>query len=188
MNRGVATRAAARRRRQGGFTLIEVLIASAIGLLVMGALTSVVLTTVLADNAATGRVEASAQIRNFQLTAYDDIALSRAPATSGCGTAANPCTTQPLTLSGLRMPNLVAGSPSAFTVTYTWNPPSRAVTRTVTAGTQVTASDVTAFSWFVDPSGAHPSIVVSMTVTVADYNTTYSESQTLRFYPRVTSP
>lgn len=180
--------AASRRRRQGGFTLIEVIIATAIGLLVMSALTSVVLTTVLADNAATGRVEASGQIRNFQLMAYDDFALSRAPAPGGCGTAANPCTTQAMTLSGLRMPNQVAGAPSPVSVSYSWSPSAQTVTRATAAGSQVAASSVTGYAWFVDNGGAHPVVVVSMTVTVADYNTTYTESQTLLFYPRVSSP
>ena len=68
---------AARRRRQAGYTLIELIIASAIGLMVMGALTSVFVTMALGANTATSRVEASSQIRNFQLTAYDDFALSR---------------------------------------------------------------------------------------------------------------
>lgn len=180
-----ADRAAARRRRQAGFTLIEVIIASAIGLIVIGALTSVVLTTVFADNAATGRVEASAQIRNFQLMAYDDFALSRPPAPVGCGTAASPCTTQAMTLSGLRMPNQTAGVPTTFTATYAWDPAAQTVTRAVGAGAQVAASNVTAYSWYLVTSGAHPAVVVSMTVTVAAYNTSYSESQTLLFYPRV---
>lgn len=177
--------AAARRRRQGGYTLIELIIATAIGLVVMGALTSVVLTTVLADNAATSRVEASAQIRNFQSMAYDDFALSRAPSPAGCGTVSIPCTTQAMTLSGLRMPNQTAGSPMAYSASYTWNPASQTITRTVGSGTQVVATNVTGYSWYVDPNGARPAVVVSMTVTVSSYDATYSESQSLLFYPRV---
>ena len=53
MTAAAADRAVARHRRQGGFTLIELIIATAIGLIVMAALTSVVITTVLADNVAT---------------------------------------------------------------------------------------------------------------------------------------
>ena len=41
---------------------------------------------------------------------------------------------------------------------------------------------------YVDSSGAHPTVVIDMTVTVKSFNMTYSESQTLRFYPRVTMP
>lgn len=183
-----AQRLAARRRRQAGYTLIELIVASAIGLVVMGALTSIVLTSVLGDNAATGRVEASAQIRSFQLTAYDDFALSRPPAVSGCGTKASPCTTQAMTLSGTRMPNEIAGTALPYSVTYAWDPSLETITRTVGGGTQVAASDVSSYSWYIDSTEANPVVVVTLTVTVADYNTTYVESQTLLFYPRVNAP
>ncbi len=72
-----------RRNSQAGFTLIELVIATAIGLVVMSALTSVVLTTVIADNTAIAHVEASSQVRNFQFNAYDDprrpVVARRAP-------------------------------------------------------------------------------------------------------------
>src|SRR5436309_15246460 len=94
-----------RLRRQAGYTLIELMIASAIGLLVMCALTSVVVTTMIGTNAVTGRVETSGQIRNFELFAYDDFALSHPPARSGCGIAASPSTTQAMVMRSLRMTN-----------------------------------------------------------------------------------
>ena len=178
---------ARRRRSQGGFTLIEVIIASAIGLMVMGALTSVVLTMALSANIATGRVEASAQIRDFQLTAYDDFSLSRPPAPTGCGTQSSPCTTQDMILAGSRMPNPIGSVATPYTARYTWDSSQQTVTRFVGASSRVVASGVTAYSWYVDRSGAHPAVVVSMSVTIAFYNTSYSESQTLLFYPRVTT-
>ncbi|HEV2034881.1 MAG TPA: prepilin-type N-terminal cleavage/methylation domain-containing protein [Candidatus Dormibacteraeota bacterium] len=178
---------AARRRRQAGYTLIEVVIASAIGLFVMGSLTSIVLTTVLAANTATSRVEASGQIRNFQLRAYDDFALSQAPIPPGCGSAAaSPCTFQAITLQGSRMPNQEAVAAAGYQVTYAWDPATKVVTRQTGGASRQTASNVTAYSWYVD-SASHPSVVISMTVTVGFYNTSYSQSQTMRFYPRVTS-
>jgi len=180
-------RMAARRRRQGGYTLIELIIASAIGLLVMSALTSVVLTMTIGANTATSRVEASAQIRNFQFTAYDDFALSRPPAPSGCGTPSSPCTTQTMVLMGDRMPNETGGVPQLFTARYTWDQSQQTVTRFVGSGSRVAASGVTSFSWYVDTSAPHPVVVVSLTVTVSANGTPYSESQTLLFYPRVTS-
>ena len=70
---------ASRRRRQAGYTLVELIIAMAIGAMVLGALTSIVVTTALSTNLATSRVDASNQVRNFQLTAYDDLALSNLP-------------------------------------------------------------------------------------------------------------
>jgi len=179
---------AARRRRQAGFTLIEVIIATAIGLMVMGALTSVVLTTAQAANAATARLVASAQVRDLQLSANDDFVLSRAPSPSGCGTSNNPCHTQALVLQGSRMPNLTTGTPASYSVTYVWNssPSQLVVTRLTPAGSRVVARNVTAFAWYVDSTGAYPTVVVSMTVSVDFYNAAYSESQTFRFYPRVT--
>ena len=185
MNGGRRT---ARLRRQAGFTLIELLVATTIGLLVMSALTSVVVLTMIGTNAATGRVETSGQIRNFELFAYDDFALSRPPAPSGCGTAANPCTTQPMVLSGFRMINQASGQAASFTVTYSWSAATQSVTRAIGPSSQIAAGDVTAFSWYVDAAGARPVVVIAMTVTVGFYNTSYSQSQTLLFYPRITSP
>ena len=181
-------RAAARHRGQAGFTLVELIIATAIGLLVMGAIVSLIVTSIVGVNTATTRVEASSQIRSFQLIAYDDFALSRPPATSGCGTQASPCTTQSMVLSGSRMTNQAAGTPSAFSATYTWDPVAQTVTRSAAGDNKIAAGDVTAFQWYLDSSGGHPVVVVQMSVTVGFYNTTYTESQTLLFYPRVTSP
>lgn len=178
---------AAGRRRQAGYTLIEVVVATAIGLFVMGSLTSIVLTTVLAANTATSRVEASSQIRNFQLNAYDDFALSQAPIPPGCGvTAASPCTSEAITLQGSRMPNQEAVAAAGYTVVYAWDPASKVVNRQVGGASRRAASNVTAYSWYIDGAG-QPSVVISLTVTVGFYNTSYSQSQTMRFYPRVTS-
>ena len=171
---------------QAGYTLIEVLVATAIGAIVLGAVTSIVLTTAISTNVATTRVDTSAQVRSFQLTAYDDMALSSAPVPSGCGAAANPCTTQPLILQGSRVPNQVSGSPSAYAVTYTWDSVQNVVVRQVSGGpSRTVATNVTRYSWYVDSSAAHPSIVINLTVTMVTYNSSYSQSQSLRFYPRV---
>jgi prepilin-type N-terminal cleavage/methylation domain-containing protein len=178
----------ARLRRQAGFTLIELLVATTIGLLVMSALTSVVVLTMISTNAATGRVEASGQIRNFELFAYDDFALSHPPVPSGCGTAGNPCTTQPMVLSGLRMANQASAPATSFTVSYSWSTATQSVTRAIGSSSQTAAGNVTSFSWYVDATGARPVVVIALTVTIGFYNTSYSQSQTLLFYPRITSP
>ncbi len=178
---------AARHRRQAGYTLIELIIASAIGLMVMSALTSVVLTTILADNTAAARVEASAQVRSFQFIAYDDFVHGRTPVISGCGTSGIPCTTEDLVLQGDRMPNVVGGVAAPYTVRYGWDASGQKVTRYAGTSSRVAASNVTAYSWYIEGSGANASLVVSMTVTIASFNATYSESQTLRFYPRITA-
>ena len=187
MKAHIRAQLAAGRRRQAGHTLIELIVASAIGLMVMGAMTSIVLTMALGANTATSRIEASAQIRNFQLTAHDDFVLSRPPVPTGCGTPANPCTTQDMILSGSRMPNS-GGLALPFTARYAWDSTQQLVRRFVGGTSRVVASSVTNYSWYLDRSGDHPSVVVSMDVRVGFYNTTYTETQTLLFYPRVTSP
>jgi len=178
-----AAAVAARRKRQAGFTLIELLIATALGVLVMGALTSVVLTSMQAANTATARVEASSQVRNFQFTAYDDFVLARAPAPSGCGTPSTPCTTEDLVLQGRKVPNQVGGVAAPYTVRYVWDSSRHVVTRYAGTASRVTATNVTAYTWYVDSSGSNPSVVVHVTVTIGSY----SDSQSLRFYPRITA-
>jgi len=162
--------------RQGGFTLVELIVALAIGALLMVAVTSVVLTSGRATTVATSRVEASGQIRNFEFFAYDDFARSSLPSAGSC-VAATPCT-GPLTLSGTQVSN-TNPVPSTVQVTYTWDG-SNFLDRSVsTTGTAThAATNVSAFSWYVDPNAT---VVVSLTVTVQ----AYSESQTFRFLPRM---
>jgi prepilin-type N-terminal cleavage/methylation domain-containing protein len=179
---------ARRRRSQAGFTLIELLIASVLGLVVLSALTSVVLTTSVAVNSAYGRVEASSQVRNFQLTAYDDFAMAKVPTPSGCGTPGAPCTTQEMLLRGLRVPNVANGVAGPYVVRYSWDSTTDVVTRYSDTSSRVAADHVTAYSWYIDSSGSRPSVVVSLTVTIPSYNATYSQSQTFRFSPQVTAP
>ena len=143
---------------QEGYTLVELIIAVAIGALLMSALTSVVLTAWRGTSVATGRVEASSQIRNFQYFAYDDFATSNISGLSGC---TSPCTS-PITLAA---------------VTYKWDG-SNFLERTNSQATIHAATNVTAFSWYVDTNFT---VVVNLTVTVQSY----SESQTFRFYPRI---
>jgi prepilin-type N-terminal cleavage/methylation domain-containing protein len=178
---------AARRKRQAGFTLIELIIASTIGVLVMGALGSVVVTSMIAVNTANARVETSTQVRNFQFSAADDVALARAPAPTGCGTPVTPCTTQDLVLQGSRVPNQDMGVAAPYTIRYAWDPNRKLVTRYAGTSSRVTSTNVTAYSWYIERGGSVPSVVVSMTVTVAAYDTVYSESQTFRFNAEVTS-
>jgi prepilin-type N-terminal cleavage/methylation domain-containing protein len=157
-------------RSQGGFTLVEVIVASAITVIVMTGLTSVVLTSMRAYNTATSRVEASTQIRNFELRANDDFPRGGMPAGS-C-----PCTTTPIVLTGQQASNSNAPVPGPYTVSYTWDG-SAFLDRQVGSTSTHLAANVTAFSW----NQVGRSVVVSMTVTVQGY----SQSQTFRFYPRL---
>jgi type IV pilus assembly protein PilW len=164
-------------KSQGGYTLVELIVASAIGLFVMTGLTSVVLTTWRAGSVATSRIEASGQIRNFQFYATDDFALSGVPAISGCATASPPpCT---MTLSGFQVSNSAAPAPSSFQVTYTWDGTN--LDRQVGGTSKHAATNVSAMSAYVASSALHPTVVVTLTITVQSY----VETQTLRFYPRV---
>ncbi|TMD06539.1 MAG: type II secretion system protein [Chloroflexi bacterium] len=179
-------------RDQGGYTLIELLVASAIGLIVMSGLTSVVLSSFRAASIATSRVEASGQIRSFQLDAYTDFAGSSLPTPSGCGTETNRCTTQAISLQGLQSGNTTIPSPASYKVTYTWNSAKFMLDRKVgSMEARHAATNVTDFSWYVDGTSLHRTVVVSLTVTVPLCSVSprpalcYSESQTLRFYPRV---
>jgi prepilin-type N-terminal cleavage/methylation domain-containing protein len=155
-------------RSQNGFTLVEVVIAGAIGVILMTALTSVILTANRGVITATSRIEASGQIRTFESFAGDDFAQSAVPPTGGCGTAGNPCTTQPISLSG------------TYAVSYVWDG-SAFLDRTVGSNVIHMATNASAFSWYVDTSSLHPAVVMTLTVTVQ----AYSESQTFRFEPEV---
>ena len=174
-----------RKQRQGGFTLIELMIATSIGLIVLTGLTSVVFTTYQANQVATSRVEASGQIRNFEETAYDDFALSNLPPTPGdCGTGAQPCTQDSIQLKGCAMTNSATPSLQRRTTVYAWNQGTQSIDRTVNAvPANSAASDVTAFSWYIDGGAPNQSVVVTMTVTISSY----SQTQALRFHPRVVS-
>ncbi len=162
---------------QNGFTLVEVVITAAISVVVMSALTSVVLTSVRSFDTATNRAEASSQIRNFQSMAYGDFALSQIPQ--------NPCMSPcgaPIVLSGIQVSNAPQPAPTPAQVTYSWDGSSLLDRQVASTGsTTHAATDVTAFSWYLDTSGAYPTVVVSLTVTVG----AYSESQTFLFYPRL---
>ena len=187
MSRYSTAELAARRKRQAGLTLIELIIATTLGLLVLGALTSVVVTMMMADNTASGRIQASSQVRNYQFAADDDFVLARPPVAPGCGTATAQCTTQDLVLTGARPPTSADAPPVMYTVRYAWDPSLQVVTRYAGTASRVVASNVTAYSWYVDRTGLYPTVVVSITVTIPSYNATYSSSQTLRFYPRITA-
>jgi type II secretory pathway pseudopilin PulG len=162
-------------RSQGGYTLVELVIASAIGLFVMTGLTSVVLTTWRAGTVATSRIEASGQVRSFQSSAYEDFALSGVPTLTGCATAAAPpCT---ISLSGFQVGTPLV--PARYAVTYTWDGAN--VDRLVGGISKHAATNVTAFSASIAGAGLHQTVLVTMTVTVQ----AYQETQTFLFYPRL---
>jgi hypothetical protein len=125
----------------------------------MSALTSVLLTSWRATEIASGRVEASAQIRNFQNFAPGDFARSGVAPLAGCTFSAQ-CS-KPINLA---------------TATYTWDG-SKFLDRASGPTTIHVATNVTAFRWYIDTN----TVVVNLTVTVRSY----SQSQTFRFYPRL---
>jgi type II secretory pathway pseudopilin PulG len=163
-------------RSQSGYTLVEVIVASAITMIVMVGLTSVILTSVRAANIANSRLQASSQIRNFELRAIDDFARSSLPAnSSGC-----PCSSA-IQLTGTQVSNTNNPVPAPYQVTYALVA-GGFVDRQVGANSVHLSTNVTSFSWFVDGSAPNQTVVVNLTVAVLGY----SESQTMRFYPRLT--
>jgi prepilin-type N-terminal cleavage/methylation domain-containing protein len=168
---------AKRRRAQAGFTLIELIVATTIGLVVMTALGSVLFTTYQANTIAISRVQASSIIGLFQATAHDDFALSSLPPVpGGCGSSAQPCTQEAIQLAGCRGPAL------RYNVTYAWNSSTNVIARTVNGvSVNAAATGVSGFSWYIDGAAPNQTVVVTLTATVGTYN----QTQTLRFYPRV---
>ena len=162
-------------RSQAGFTLIELIIASAIGLAVMTALTSVVFTTWKASVIASSRVEASAQIRNFQLVAYDDFVGSGPPTTSGCGgVPAGTCITLPVTRA--------SNPDQPVTVTYKWDGVRFLDRCQDSQPCRHVSTNVKAF--IVIPDGG--ALVVKIKISIpTDSTNSYTQSQTLRFLPRL---
>jgi prepilin-type N-terminal cleavage/methylation domain-containing protein len=167
--------------KQHGYTLVEVVISAAIGAILMAGLTSVVLTSVRATNVATARIEASSQIRGFQFLAYDDFARSMPPSPGGC--SGNPPARCTINLSGLKASNSIPPDIAPFKVTYSWDGGTGYLDRNAVHA----AAYVTAFSYDVDQAGQYPTVVVNLTVTIRNGspNDYYSQSQTMRFYPRV---
>jgi prepilin-type N-terminal cleavage/methylation domain-containing protein len=163
-------------RSQGGFTLVEVLVATAVAAILMVGLTSVVLTSWRASSIATSRVEASAQVQNFEFFAYDDFALSGIPLASGC-----PCTTQPIVLQGLKASNAANPAATPYQVTYTWDSVNKVVVRQAGAASVNAATDVSAFAWDVAGSAPNQTVVTTISITVGSY----TETQTLQFHPRL---
>ena len=164
-------------KSQGGYTLVELIVASAIGVLVMTGLTSVVLTSWRAGTVATNRVEASSQVRSFEFYANDDFTLSGAPVITGCAPPGRgPCS---ITLSGLRVTDPNA-APIPYSVTYTWVGSN--VNRQIAGySSNYAATDVINFSVVTSGAAPYQTVVVTITLRVQDY----TETQTLRFYPQV---
>lgn len=163
--------------RQGGYTLVEVVIACSIGALLMAALTSVILTSVRAVSTASSRVVASGEIRSFEFFAHDDFASSSLPI--ACPWRPSTC----LVLNGFQASNSSIPSVVPYRIIYSWDG-SAFLDRQVGGGPpEHVATDVTSFSWYIDGVSPKQTCVIIVTVTVASY----AESQTLRFYPQLQS-
>jgi prepilin-type N-terminal cleavage/methylation domain-containing protein len=170
-------------KSQGGYTLVEVIVASAIGLMIMTGLTSVVLTSTRAGAIATSRIEASAQVRNFQFDANGDFALSGVPTIISCAPGdPSPCS---ITLTGQQASNSVTPVASSYQVTYTWDGSN--IDRQVGSNPPThIATGVKAFSAVLSGTAPYQTVIVTMTVQVLfSSSQTYAETQALRFYPRV---
>jgi len=158
---------------QAGFTLVELILTVALGALLMGALISAFLTTSRATQGATGRVEASGQIRNFEYFAYEDFTGSAVTDFDPGCTPSSPCQTQ-VALTEVKFDNPT----QTFTVTYGWDQSAQVLDRTVASAPPLHAAiNVTGYQWYLD---ANNTVVVTLTITVDSY----ADTQTFRFYPR----
>jgi hypothetical protein len=161
--------------------MVEFILAAGISALLAAAMVQVLFTVYGANHTSDSRLQASAQIRNFQLAFHDDLVL--AASLTAC---ANPCTT--LTISGNRL-NQNATSPCAFSVTYTFTAPSGTnpyvpgkVTRTVSGRSIDVARNVPSLTFYVATDNT-----VTGNITVQDSSRSYSETQSLLFHPRPTA-
>jgi prepilin-type N-terminal cleavage/methylation domain-containing protein len=157
------------RRGQAGYTLVEVVVTTAIAAIVMGGLTSVVWTSWVASTTASGHIEASNQIRDFENFAYDDFARSAVP---------TDCTVPPRVCVQL---NGFGSSGAPIQVTYTWDGAANLDRQANGNAPRHVATNVTAFSWSLDGSAPYQTCVVQITIAVGSF----SESQVFRFYPRL---
>ena len=102
----------------------------------------------------------------------------------------NQCSS-PIVLQGSQASNAAAPSISSYQVSYTWDSVGHLLERQTQVGTNPpvqfdAAIGVTAFSWYLDGSGSHQTVVVTISITVQTVQPeSYTQTQTLRFYPRV---
>jgi prepilin-type N-terminal cleavage/methylation domain-containing protein len=167
-------------RSQAGYTLVEMILALGIGTMLIAGTALLLWTMFTANHTSDVRLQASAQIRNFQLAFHDDVVLNNRPVSiTGNCTPPGPCT---ISLSGSRF-NQGASGPGAFSVTYSYS--SGTVTRQVSgAGATEVAKNVARFC-----PGVSAGNVVTVNLTAQDSLGAYSETQTLKFDPRpVSSP
>jgi len=161
------------RKRQSGFTLVELLVASSLGVIVMGSLVSVLWVTFRANDTWDPQLQSSAEVRNFQLAFYQDAAQADDSAALGSNLAGclNPapnaaCTKQPINISYSLYSSSTVSAPEF--VTYCWTGSTdQKVLRIAsdtsvgpTGGTQTTCSggagwtvvarSVSSWTWYYD--------------------------------------
>jgi hypothetical protein len=171
-----------------------VIIASGMATFLAASLAGVVFVASSANTTWTPRLQASGQVRSFQQTFADDVALGALPSF----TTTNPCPdvspapapSDPIILRGLSQTN---PSPppvalAATQVAYWFDPASQLVQRCVAGkGSGVVARNVTAFAWRIDRTNGS-AVVITITTTDAGVPPRYTETQTLRFVPHRDTP
>jgi type II secretory pathway pseudopilin PulG len=189
----------ARRRAQGGYTLVELIIASGLAAVVLAALTSVIFVVNQANRTWSPRLQATGEMRRFEHSFYDDAASGSTPTTSA---TVNPCLvpgsapTPPIVVRGLTYSGNTA---QPYSAVYCFDPIRKTVKRFVGATSTLIARNVTVFSWSLHPGDndtipcTDPSVtpcVIVIDITTTDYNSPpfYTTTQRLRFYPRRNTP
>jgi type II secretory pathway pseudopilin PulG len=180
----------ARKSAQRGYTLVELIIASGLAAFVLTALTSVIFVSTQANKTWSPRLQATGELRHFQQSFYEDMALGSVPSIS---VSTNPClvpvpaATPPITIDG----QLYKGSPpvaQSYQAVYCYSPTSRTVQRYIGGVPTVVARNVTKFAWRIDLADGSPVVVIDITTTDNSVPSQYSTTQQLRYYPRRNAP
>jgi len=174
---------------QGGYTLPEVILAAGLATFIAAALTSVVFVASSANTTWNPRLQASGQIRGFQQSFTDDVAMAGMPsfASAPCpGVSPAPAPSAPIVLRGVTFNPSPSPTLAPIQAAYWYDRTNKVVVRCSGGnGPAVVARYVTAFQPILDRTGN----TIIITITAQDAGSgQYSQTQTMRFYPRRDSP
>ncbi|MFN2463428.1 MAG: type II secretion system protein J [Candidatus Dormibacteria bacterium] len=158
---------------QGGFTLVEMIIATAVSSILLAGISVLVFTNFSASTIAAQRLQASGQLQNFQVAFYRDAALDNTATNRSPIIAAAPCD---VVLAGRRRD---AGGTTNTSYSVEYKLSGSDIRRTVAATTSTVARNVKLFTCALQSDGTF-----QVVISAQDTTGSYTQSQTFRFYPR----